>query len=125
MANGDTVRILVVDDSEPWRRQVLSMLQTRAEFRVVAEVADGLEAVQQVQDLKPDLILLDVGLPSLNGLEAANRIRQITPDVRIVFLTQNRDRDVRQAALSTGAQSYVLKADAWAELFTAIEMVPQ
>ena len=99
MANGDTVRILVVDDSEPWRRQVCSMLQTRPEFRVVAEVADG--------------------------LEAANRIRQFTPDARVVFLTQNSDKDVIQAALSTGAQGYVQKANAWAELFTAIEGVPQ
>ena len=125
MANGDTVRILVVDDSEPWRRQICSMLQTRPEFCVVAEAADGLEAVQEAQKLKPDLILLDIGLPSLNGLEAANRIRQFTPDARIVFLTQNSDKDVLQAALSTGAQGYVQKADAWAELFNAIEGVPQ
>ena len=124
MAKGVTVRVLVVDDSEPWRRQVCSMLQTRPEYRVVAEVADGLEAVQEAQQLKPDLILLDIGLP-LNGLEAANRIRQVTPDASIVFLTQNNDRDVKRAAMSTGAQGYVLKADAWAELFTAIEGVPQ
>ena len=125
MAKGDAVRVLVVDDSEPWRRQVCSMLQTRPEYRVVAEVADGLEAVHEAQQLKPDLILLDVGLPSLNGLEAANRIRQVTPDASIVFLTQNNDRDVKRAATSTGAQGYVLKADAWAELFTAIEGVRQ
>jgi DNA-binding NarL/FixJ family response regulator len=80
------------------------MLQTRHEFCVVAEVADGLEAVQEAQELKPDVSLLDIGLPSLNGLQAANRIRQFTPDARIVFLTQNRDRDVMQAALSTGAE---------------------
>ena len=125
MTNGDSVRILVVDDSEPWRRQVCYMLQTRPEFRVVGEAADGLEAVQQAQELKPDLILMDIGLPSLNGLEAANRIRQFTPDARIVFLTQNSDRDVRRAALSAGAQGYVLKADASAELFAAIEGVCQ
>jgi DNA-binding NarL/FixJ family response regulator len=125
MAKGDTVRVLVVDDSEPWRRQVCSLLETRPEYRVVAEVADGLEAVHEAQLLKPDLILLDIGLPSLNGLEAANRSRQVTPDASIVFLTQNNDRDVKRAAMSTGAQGYVLKADAWAELFTAIEGVPQ
>ena len=125
MANSDAVRILVVDDSEPWRRQVCSMLQTRPEFRVVAEVADGLQAVQEAQELKPDLILLDIGIPSLNGLETANRIRHFTPNARIVFLTQNNDRDLKRAALSTGAQGYVLKADAWAELLTAIEGVLQ
>ena len=125
MASGDIVRILVVDDSEPWRRQVCSMLQTRLEFRVVAEVADGLEAVQEAQKLKPELILLDIGLPSLNGVEAAKRIRLFTPDARIVFLTQNSDRDVIGSALSTGAQGYVLKTDASTELFTAIDEIPQ
>ena len=125
MANGDAVRILVVDDFEPWRRQLCSMLQTRPEFRVVGEVADGLEAVQQARELNPDLILLDIGLPSLDGLEAANRIRQFSPDARIVFLTQESDRDVRRAALSVGAQGYVLKTDASAELFTAIDGVFQ
>jgi DNA-binding NarL/FixJ family response regulator len=121
MLNGDTVRILVVDDFEPWRREVCAMLQRRPEFCVVAEVADGLEAVQEADKLKPDLILLDIGLPSLNGLEVANRIRQSTPDARIIFLTQMSDSDVIRATLSTGAQGYVVKANAWAELFAAID----
>ena len=121
MLNGDTVRILVVDDFEPWRREVCAMLQRRPEFCVVAEVADGLEAVQEADKLKPDLILLDIGLPSLNGLEVANRIRQSTPDARIIFLTQMSDSDVIRAALSTGAQCYVVKANAWADLFAAID----
>ena len=121
MANSDTsFRILVVDDYEPWRQQVCSILQTRPELRVVAEAADGLEAVQKAQELQPDLILLDIGLPSLNGVEAANRIRQVTPDAGIIFLTQNSDRDVVRAALSTGARGYVLKTDAGNELLTAV-----
>ena len=98
MAKGDTVRVLVVDDFEPWRQQVCSMLQTRPELPVVAEAGDGLEAVQKAQELKPDLILLDIGLPNLNGLEAANRIRQVAPDASIIFLTQNNDKDVVRAA---------------------------
>lgn len=121
MRNGDIVRILVVDDYEPWRRQVCSMLRTRPEFLVVAEVADGLEAVYIAQELKPDLILLDIGLPSLNGLEVANRVRQFTPDARIIFLTSYSDRDVIREALSNGAEGYIVKANAWAELFTAID----
>ncbi len=121
MHNGDTVRILVVDDFGPWRREVCAMLQRRPEFCVIAEVADGLEAVQEAHKLKPDLILLDVGLPSLTGLEVAKRIRQFNPDAKIIFLSQNSDRDVIRAALSTGAQGYVVKANAWAELFTAID----
>ena len=99
------------------------MLQTRPELRVVAEVGDGLEAVQKAQELKPDLILLDIGLPTLNGLEAADRIRQVAPDARIIFLTQNNDRDVVRAALRAGARGYVLKADAGNELFSAVEGV--
>ncbi len=103
MANADTplslVRVLVVDDYEPWRQQVRSMLQTKPELRVVAEAADGLEAVQKAQELGPALILLGIGLPSLDGLEAAKQIRQGAPDARIIFLTQNRDKDLARAAL--------------------------
>jgi len=99
------------------------MLETRPEIRVVAEAGDGLEAVQKAQELNPDLILLDIGLPNLNGLEAAKRICQVAPDAKIVFLTQNRDRDVVQAALSDGARGYILKADAWRELLTAVDQV--
>jgi two-component system nitrate/nitrite response regulator NarL len=127
MANADSpsfsVRILVVDDFEPWRQQVRGLLQTQPELCVIAEVADGLEAVEKAQALKPDLILLDVGLPNLNGLEAANGIRQVAPNAKIVFLTQDTDRDVVRAALSTGAQGYVLKADGVIELFTALKGV--
>ena len=115
-----SVRVLVVDDFEPWRRRVCSMLQTRPDLRVVAEAGDGLEAVQKAQELKPDLVLLDIGLPTLNGLEAANRIRQVAPDARIIFLTQISDKDIVQAALSTGAHGYVLKTDANRELLAAL-----
>jgi DNA-binding NarL/FixJ family response regulator len=124
MANADTsrssFRILVVDDHEPWRQQICSMLQTRPDLRVVAEIADGLEAVQKALELKPDLILLDIGLPNLNGIEAAKRIRQAAPGLRIIFLTQSSNKDVVRAALSTGAQGYVLKVDAGSELLTAM-----
>jgi len=124
MANADTpqsaFRVLVVDDFEPWRQQICSMLQTQPELRVVAEIADGLEAVQKAQELEPDLILLDIGLPNLNGIEAAKRIRQVAPGAKIIFVTQNSDKDVARAALSTGAQGYVLKIDAGSELFTAM-----
>jgi CheY-like chemotaxis protein len=91
-----SIRILVVDDFEPWRHQVCSMLQTSPELRVVAQAGDGLEAVRKAQELKPDSILLDIGLPNLDGLQAANQIRQVAPDATIIFLTQNSDRDVVQ-----------------------------
>jgi DNA-binding NarL/FixJ family response regulator len=96
------------------------LLQRRPEFRVVAEAGDGLEAVQKAQDLKPDLILLDIGLPTLDGVEAANRIRQVAPNAAIIFLTANRNKEVVRAALSGGARGYVLKIDAGRELLTAM-----
>jgi DNA-binding NarL/FixJ family response regulator len=120
VANADSrffsVGILVLNDFAPWRQQVRSLLQKRPELCVIAEVANGLEAVQKAQELKPDLVLLDFGLPNLNGLEAAIRILEVAPNAKIVFLTQDSDRDVVRAALSTGAQGYVLKADAGIEL---------
>ena len=116
-----SIRIVVVDDFAPWRHSVRSMLKRHAELRLVGEIADGLEAVQRARELKPDLILLDIGLPNLNGIEAAKQIRQVAPDTKILFLTLNSDADVVRAALDTGAKGYVLKADAGSELWPAIE----
>jgi len=117
------VRILAVDDFEPWRHSVRSMLKRQAELRLVGEVADGMEAVQKAEELQPDLVLLDIGLPKLNGIEAARRIRQVVPDTKIIFLTLNRDVDLLQAALDSSANGYVLKANAASELRPAIEVV--
>ena len=88
------IRILVADDFEPWRRSVCSILKGQAELQVVGEAADGEEAVQKARTLKPHLILLDIGLPKMNGIEAAKRIRQLVPGARILFLTRNNDKDV-------------------------------
>jgi DNA-binding NarL/FixJ family response regulator len=116
-----TVRILVADDVEPWRELVCSTLRERRQLRVVGEVADGLEAVQRARDLQPDLILLDIGLPKLNGIEAASQIGQVAPGSKILFLTLYADVDVARAALSNGAKGYILKSDAAKELMPAIE----
>jgi DNA-binding NarL/FixJ family response regulator len=96
------IRILIADDFKDWRRQVLLLFKTRPEWQVVAEAADGLEAIQKAEELKPDLIVLDIGLPKLNGIEAARRIRQLSPSSKIVFLSQGNDPDVVQAALGHG-----------------------
>jgi DNA-binding NarL/FixJ family response regulator len=82
-----------------------------------------LQAVQQARDLKPELILLDVGLPHLDGLQAANRIRQAAPDAAIIFVTANSDTDVVDAAFCAGARGYVLKTDAGRELLSAVTQV--
>ncbi len=124
MANA-LVRILLVDDSEPFRDIVRSMLRERPELQVSAEASDGLAAVQMAEELRPDLILLDIGLPKLNGIEAAKRIHLLVPGSVIIFLTINSNVRVVQAALSNGAKGYVLKLDTVRELYTAIEAVLQ
>ena len=117
------IRVLVVDDFENWRRQVHSLLQARPTWQVIAEASDGSEAVQKAEDLKPDLILLDIGLPKLNGIEAARRIRQCSPSSKIIFLSQNSDLDFVRAAVGMGALGYVLKTDAGRELLPAVDAV--
>ena len=101
----------------------LSILADRPELRVVAETSDGLEAIQKAEEVKPDLILLDIGLPSLDGVEAAKRIRVVAPGTKVIFLTQNSDKAIVEAALSTGARGYVLKAGAARELLSAVAAV--
>ena len=118
-----TIRILVVDDFERWRRSICSILSGYQQLHVVGQVADGQEAVQKAQELQPDLILLDISLPKLSGLEAASRIRQVAPGAKIIFLTQHSDVDTVRVALSTGARGYVLKVDAGSKLLPAIQTV--
>jgi DNA-binding NarL/FixJ family response regulator len=117
------VRILVVEDYEPFRRFVSSMLRQQPSLHIVGEVQDGLQAVRQAEALQPDLILLDIGLPGLNGIEAARKIRDIAPSAKIVFLTQESASDVVEEAFALGAQGYVLKAQAGSELLAALEAV--
>jgi DNA-binding NarL/FixJ family response regulator len=99
------------------------LLQARPEWQVIAEASDGLEAVEKGQDLKPDIILLDIGLPKLNGIEAARRIRQRSPGSKIIFLSQNNNLDIVRAALDTGALGYVRKTDVKRELLPAVDAV--
>jgi len=119
------VRILVVDDLEPWRRFVSSTLEKQPDMRIVSGVADGLEAVQKAEELQPDLIVLDIGLPKLNGIEAARRIRKLVPNSKILFLTQESSDDVVQEAFNLGARGYVVKIHAGTELLAAVETVLQ
>jgi DNA-binding NarL/FixJ family response regulator len=105
------IRTLVVDDIEDFRRILRSMLEQRTKCEVVGEASDGLQAVVQAEELQPDLVLLDLGLPTLNGIEVARRIRKLSPNSKILFFTQNRSREVVQGALLTGANGYLVKSD--------------
>ena len=124
-AAGAQVRILVVDDHEPFRRLVASTLHERPNLQVIGEVQDGLEAVHQAEALQPDLILLDIGLPGLNGIDAARRIGKHAPNTRIIFLTQESSADVVREAFGLGAWGYVAKVQAGQELLLAVESVMQ
>jgi DNA-binding NarL/FixJ family response regulator len=117
------VRVLLVEDYEPFRRFVCTSLGKKPELEIVGEVSDGLEAVQKAEDLQPDLIVLDIGLPSLNGIEAARRIRKLSPNSKILFASQDSAPDIVQQALSLGALGYVFKANAATDLLAAVEAV--
>ena len=118
-----TVRILVVDDFELFRRLVVELLGIRPELQVVGEASDGLEAIKKAGELRPDLILLDIGLPSLNGIKVARQMRSLVPESKIIFLTRESSADLVEEALSLGARGYVVKTTAQADLFAAVEAV--
>jgi len=118
-----SVRVLVVDDYERWHEFVSTMFQKQPELEIIGRVSDGLEAVQKAKQLQPDLILLDIGLPTLNGIGAARRIREVSPASKILFVSENRSRDIAEEALRTGAGGYVVKSDAGSEILPAIKVV--
>jgi len=119
-----SLRLFVVDDFEPWRCFVCARLQEH-QYCNVLEISDGQDAVHKAQEQQPDLILLDIGLPGLNGIEAARQIRKLAPRSKILFVSENRFSDIAEEALSTGAMGYVVKSDAGRELLTAVNTVLQ
>jgi CheY-like chemotaxis protein len=120
-----SIRILVVEDHAPFRDFVRSVLEVRSELQIIDEVADGIRAVQKAQELHPDLILLDIGLPMLNGIEAARRIRHLSPTSKILFVTENRSREIAEEVVRSGFGGYVVKSDAASDLLPAVEAALQ
>ena len=114
-------RILLADDYEPWRSCISSLFLKHTEWKIIGEVSDGVEAVQKCQELNPDVVLLDLSLPEVNGVEAATRIRQTVPTTKIVFITAYRDSDVMQTVLRNQAEGYVLKWEIARDLLPAVE----
>ena len=116
-------RVLVVEDHELWRRRVCSELERVSRYSVAGEVSDGESAIREAEALAPDLILLDIGLEKMNGIEAARAIREANPSARILFLTAQRSTEIAEAALATGARGYLLKSEAAGRLELAVETV--
>ncbi len=119
------VRTFIVDDSRAWRRAVCALLCDHLDVVVICESADGLDAVRKSEELQPDLVLLDIGLPNLNGLEAARQIREVSPGSRILFLTSYDSPEFLQEALSIGALGFVVKSHAARDLLSAVRAVLQ
>jgi two-component system nitrate/nitrite response regulator NarL len=115
------IRILVVEDFEPFRQFIRSTLRKSPELQLVGVLSDGRAAVENAEQLRPDLILLDIGLPTMSGIEAARRIRKLVPESKIIFVSQQSAPEIVEEALSLGAQGYVLKARISTDLLAAVE----
>jgi DNA-binding NarL/FixJ family response regulator len=118
-----SMRVLVVEDFAPFSEFIRSILAERPDVQVICEVADGLEAVQKAELLEPDLVLLDIGLPTLNGIEAARQIRKLAPKSKIIVLSQESSPEVVEEALNLGAWGYVVKRRAASDLLAAVDAV--
>jgi len=118
-----SIRVLVVDDHEVARRGIRSVLSSDSNLDVVGEAADGEEAVRQAAEVHPAIILLDITLPRMSGIQAVRKLLAVSPDSRIIFLSQHDSVQVAKDALSTGAHGYVVKSDPGLDLLTAIQSV--
>jgi len=118
---GSLVRILIADDHELLRRGLRSLLEAEPGWKVVGEASNGLEALEMARELKPEVIVLDISMPRLNGLESARRIKKILPDAKILILTIHHNEELARAVLEAGARGYVFKSDTGRDLVIAIE----
>jgi len=119
------VRILVVDDFAKWRHHATAALRQEPDLQIVAEAADGITAVEKAKELQPDLILLDIGLPDLNGMEVARQIRDCCPQSKILIVSEQHLSEIAEEAFHAGAYGYVVKSHAGRELLAAVKTVLQ
>jgi len=117
------LRVLVVEDHERFRRVICELLQQRADLLIVGEAADGVDAICQAEALRPDVVMLDVGLPMLNGIEVAARLRATVPDAKLVFVTNESSLDVMAQAFSSGAHGYVYKPRARRDVLPVLDAI--
>jgi len=114
-------RILVADDHEVVRKGLVALLQQQSNWEVCGEAADGREAVEKTRELKPDVVILDIGMPSLNGLEATRQILKLDPQAKVLILTLHDSDQVVRDVLNAGARGFLLKSDAARDLVAAVE----
>jgi two-component system nitrate/nitrite response regulator NarL len=117
------IRVLVVDDFQPWLNFVKAALYQEPSMQIVGTAPDGLEAVAKARILQPDLILMDISLPTLNGIEATRRITRLVPAANIIFLTLENEPEIVKSALAAGGRGYIAKSDAYRELPSAMKVV--
>lgn len=117
------IRVLAVDDSERWQLYILKSFKTESDLKIVAQVGDGLEAVQKAAELCPDIIVMELSLSSINGLETTRRIRSVSANSKVLFFSEHRSKDLVAAAFEAGAHGYVLKSDAASDLVPSIRAI--
>jgi len=120
---GERLKILVVDDHEEFRKYVCALLESQPRFAVVGEGANGVEAIDRARELQPDVVVLDINMPVLGGIEAAEQILLLAPKTQIIFLSQDGSEMMIQAAMTKGARAYVVKTSAATDLVTAVDCV--
>ena len=118
-----SVRILLAEDFEPWRRFLCSFFQQESTWQIIGQVADGLEAIEKSRGLQPDVLLLDIGLPKLNGIEVARQMHRAASCPKILFFSENCCLEVVQEALRVGGHGYVVKSDAAYDLIPALKAI--
>lgn len=123
LAETKNVKILIVDDHEIFRRGLRALLEPYPEWQICGEAVDGLDAVEKCQPMGADIVILDITMPRLNGLEAARLIKKQNPDLRIVIITQHDSPQVQAAAMEAGAQAFVTKSSVGNELVSALRTI--
>jgi len=118
-----SLRILVADDHEIIRRGLRAVLEAQSDWEVTDEASTGLEAVMKAERYKPDVVLMDISMPELNGLEAARRIRRSLPTVEVLFLTMHESEQMIREGIEAGGRGFLLKSDAGNELVPAVKSV--